>query len=59
MNDYLLFELCDVTASFAILIVLFFIYRRGMAIRLGFIIVFSANIGSQLAFFWDILGLPL
>jgi hypothetical protein len=56
MNEYLLFEICDLLASLAIIVVVFLVYRRGMAVRLGFIIAYCGNIGSQLAFYLGYYG---
>lgn len=59
MNSYLLFELCDLSVSLIIIFIIFLFYRRGMALRLGIIIVYSGNVGSQLAFFLGYSGITV
>jgi methyl-accepting chemotaxis protein len=59
MSDLFLFEACVVIASLAIIISIFLVYRRGIALRLGFLLLYGAIISAHLAFFLGYTGITI
>ncbi len=59
LMDYLLFEACALFASFIIVVAVLLTYKRGLALRFGFIMIFCGHAGAQPAFYLGITGITL